>query len=214
MPVVDDDPTGQRFPGPRPPAPRALRHYLPPAAAKIRILETADRLFYDEGIRSVGVDRLISESRVTKATFYKHCGSKDRLVVEYILRRDRLVRTFLSSMEKEGLDPREILERLVKAISDEIQRPGFRGCPFANAAAEYMDARHAVRLAITEHRDWYTGALSGLLARLGHPLPGDGADELLLARDGAMSGGHVGDPIAAATAFQRVAAKIVPPARD
>lgn len=206
MLVVDDDPTGQRSPASAPP-----RRSTPPAAAKIRILDTADRLFYNEGIRAVGVDRLISESAVTKATFYKHYGSKDRLVVEYMRRRHQIAREFIEGLE--GLPPRTAVQRLVDAISQETQRPGFRGCPFVNAAAEFMDAQHPVRIVVTEHRDWYTDALAELLRRMGHPLPGDGADEFILARDGAMTGGHVGDPVASTAAFQRAAARLMSEAR-
>jgi AcrR family transcriptional regulator len=207
VPVVDDDPTGQRFPG------RTLeRRELPPAAAKVRILNTADRLFYDEGIRAVGVDRLISESSVTKATFYKHYGSKDRLVVEYMRRRHELTRQYLDGLRLE-LEPQETLERLVQTITEATQKPGFRGCPFVNAAAEFLDARHPVRVVVTEHRDWYTETLADLLGKLGHPLPGDASDELLLARDGAMTGAHVGDPIASAAAFQRAVARVLSEAR-
>jgi AcrR family transcriptional regulator len=80
VPIVETSPIGQR-------APWAGGSHTSIAPAKRRILETANTLFYDEGIRSVGIDRLISESGVTKATFYKHYGSKDRLIVEYISQR-------------------------------------------------------------------------------------------------------------------------------
>ncbi len=88
MTVDSPQPAVQRLLGPSddlaspggssvPPAPRT-------GGAKVRILETATRLFYEEGIRNVGVDRLISEASVTKATFYKHYGSKDNLILAYI----------------------------------------------------------------------------------------------------------------------------------
>jgi hypothetical protein len=66
-----------------------------------------------------------------------------------------------------------------------------------------------VREIVTAHRDWYTGFLVELLHNLGHPMPGDGADELLLARDGAMSGGYAGDPIAASAALARVTNRVI-----
>jgi len=204
--VVDDDPTGQRSLGSALP-----RRSTPPAAAKIRILDTADRLFYNEGIRAVGVDRLISESAVTKATFYKHYGSKDRLVVEYMRRRHQIAREFMDRLD--DVAPKQAIQQLVDAITRETQRPGFRGCPFVNAAAEFMDSQHPVRLVVTEHRDWYTETLAELLGRMGHPLPGDGADEFLLARDGAMTGGHVGDAVASTAAFQRAASRLLSEAR-
>ena len=59
------------------------------------------------------------------------------------------------------------------------------------------------------NRAWYTELIAGLLGRLGHPLPGEGADEFLLARDGAMIGSYAGDSIAAAGAFQRSIAHIL-----
>ena len=60
------------------------------------------------------------------------------------------------------------------------------------------------------HRDWYTERLGDLLQEAGHPMAGDGADELMLARDGAMSGAYAGDAIAATAALQRVADRVLP----
>ena len=60
-----------------------------------------------------------------------------------------------------------------------------------------------MRRAVEEHREWYIDILEQLLRRMGHPLSGDAADDLMLARDGAMTGGYAGDPIASATALVR-----------
>jgi hypothetical protein len=106
-------------------------------------------------------------------------------------------------------DAEAALRALVDSIVDEIGGPSFRGCAFLNAAAEFPSALDPVRVAIARHRDWYTGYLAGLLQNLGHPLPGDASDELMLARDGAMSGGYAGDPIAATAALQRVAERVI-----
>ncbi|MGN6325429.1 TetR/AcrR family transcriptional regulator [Pseudolysinimonas sp.] len=175
----------------------------PLAPAKLRILETADRLFYDEGIRTVGVDRLIAAAHVTKATFYKHYGSKERLVVAYVEYRHRAVAERMAEIAHESGDPAAILRTLRDAIVAAIETPQFRGDAFANAAAEFPDHDHPVRRAIEDHRDWYLGVLEDLLRRMGVPLPGDIADDLMLARDGAMSGGYVGDPIAVTTSLRR-----------
>jgi len=179
------------------------------APAKRRILETANRLFYNEGIRAVGIDRLISESEVTKATFYKHYGSKDRLIVEYISQRHLLVRESVDELIRETNDPDLALRTLIDQIVAEVVAPGFRGCAFTNAAIEFTDSRHAVRQIVSDHREWYAETLSDLLRELGHPLPGDGGDELVLARDGVMTGGYAGDPIAATTAFVRVVNRVL-----
>ncbi len=178
------------------------------APAKGRILDTANELFYEDGIRNVGVDRIISASSVTKATFYKHYRAKDNLIVEYISSRHEQVRSDLEAIIATAPDARAALRRFIIAIVDDIDSPQFRGCPFINAAAEFPEAAHPVRKVVTAHREWYVETLSKLLREFGHPAPGDGADELLLARDGAMSGGYAGDSVAASTALVRIANRV------
>ncbi|MHC5796721.1 TetR/AcrR family transcriptional regulator [Lacisediminihabitans sp. FW035] len=203
MPIVDTHPIGQRAPW------AAGSHHTSVAPAKRRILETANRLFYDEGIRSVGIDRLISESGVTKATFYKHYGSKDRLIVEYISQRHSLARESVDAVIRDTSEPKIALQALIDQTVADVVSPGFRGCAFINAATEFTDSRHAVRQIVSDHREWYVETLSDLLKELGHPLPGDGGDELMLARDGVMTGGYAGDPIAATTAYVRVVGRVL-----
>ncbi len=177
--------------------------------AKSRILETANELFYGDGIRTVGVDRLISESSVTKATFYKHYGSKDKLIEQYVRHRASASRTEFEAAVAAHSDPETAIRTLLRDLGDEISTPGYRGCPFLNAAAEYPDPAHPVRLIVGEHRDWVSSSLTTLLAEMGHPLPGDAADELMLATDGAKTGGYAGDAIAATTALTRVVDRIL-----
>ncbi len=207
MPVVEFDPTAQRAPGYPP------RRIVPPAAAKLRILATADRLFYDEGIKSVGIDRLISESEVTKATFYKHYGSKDRLIVEYVIGRDQASRDAIANLIATTPSAEAALEGVIAAIVAETRATNFRGCAFINAATEFGDAAHPVRIAVTEHRDWFAETVSDLLAKVGHPLPGDASDDFVIARDGAMTGSYAGDQVASSAAFQRAAERIMAEAR-
>lgn len=180
----------------------------PPAPAKLRILATADELFYTEGIHTVGVDRIIAEAKVTKATFYKHFHSKETLIVGYVHGRDQKVREFFAAQETADYDPARVLQIAIDAIGAEATRPGFNGCPFINAAAQFTDPSHPARVAVSEHRDWYMGHFEQLLRELGHPRPGDAADDIMLARDGALGGGHVGDPVAANAALHRSAARI------
>lgn len=177
--------------------------------AKQRILETADELFYAEGIRVVGVDRLISQSSVTKATFYKHYGSKDTLVLTYIEGRHEAMAARFSELSANAPDPLSTLHALVETVSSDIRDKGFRGCAFANAAAEFPDAAHPVRAVVTKHRDWVTELLSDIFAELGHTTPGSTADDVLIAIDGAHIGGYAGDPIAATTALQRTVDRVV-----
>jgi AcrR family transcriptional regulator len=179
------------------------------APAKERILETADALFYDEGIRTVGVDRLIAAAHVTKATFYKHFGSKERLVVAYVEKRHRDVARRIAGYAVGTDDAGAVLRRLRDAIIAVIEEPGFRGDPFENVAAEFPEHDHPVRRAVEHHRDWYLGVLEDLLRRIGVALPGDAADDLMMARDGAMTGGYVGDPVAVTAALRRAFARVI-----
>lgn len=196
MTVIDQAPPVQRAPW-----------------AKNKILETANELFYGDGIRTVGVDRLISESSVTKATFYKHYGSKDRLIVQYVRYRDKSTRDRVESILDGGMEPEAALRAVMAQVSEEIAGPDFRGCAFLNAATEYPDPAHPVRQVVAEHRDWYTEVLSSLLAKMGHAVPGEAADELMLACDGARGGGYAGDPIASTTALGRVVDRVLSEAR-
>ncbi len=171
--------------------------------AKARILETATALFYAEGIRLVGVDRLISASQVTKATFYKHYRSKDNLVVAYVANRHKSDVENMENLIRTSARPRDAINAIVDDIVAQLQSPGFRGCLFLNAAAEYPDASHPIRVLVSEHRDWYSAVIQQLLTDIGHPLPGEGSDDFVAARDGAMTGGYAGDPIAAVGALHR-----------
>lgn len=191
------------------PTPAARR----PSAAKVRLLEVADRLFYAEGIHTVGIDRIIAEAGVTKATFYKQYGSKDNLILAYIHGRDLQVRESLTEVAATSPSAEQTLRTLVDAITADLGRSDFRGCPFLNAAAEFADASHPLRQAIGDHRDWFTEFLETAMHEIGHPQPGAAADELCLLRDGAMTGGYAGDPIAASSALHRAADRILAEAR-
>jgi AcrR family transcriptional regulator len=185
-----------------------------PSFAKVRLLETADELFYTDGINSVGIDRIIAEAGVTKATFYKQYGSKDTLILDYVTGRDQQIRAALEELERESPDPASALAALVDTVVSDTARQNFRGDPFINAAAEFPDQAHPVRQAIAEHRDWFTGFLEALLRRAGHPQPGAAADEFYLLRDGAMAGAYAGDAIAATSAFVRGAERILAQTRQ
>ncbi|MCS0499295.1 TetR/AcrR family transcriptional regulator [Protaetiibacter mangrovi] len=188
------------------------RHTLAPA--KQRILDTADRLFYEEGIRAVGIDRLIAASTVTKATFYKHYGSKDRLIVEYIAYRHLQVAELVEEAAQATDDPEQLLREIAQIQTQFISAAGFRGCPFLNAASEFTDAAHPVRRAVEQHREWFHDIVETLLRAIGHPLPGDAADDLMLARDGAMSGGYAGDSIAANAGLLRMYERVIAAATE
>ncbi|MFF7755046.1 TetR/AcrR family transcriptional regulator [Streptomyces sp. NPDC007971] len=166
---------------------------LPP---RERLVRAASRLFYYEGVRAIGVERLIAEAGVTKATFYRHFASKDDLVVAYLLTKDAYYKEVAEPLAA-GHPPAEAIDLIFEAIAEHARERGFRGSPFMNAAAEYPDADHPVRALVTTHRDWIRTLFQELLTRLGHADPESAAGALLMLYDGAMAAGYLDDSAAA-----------------
>ena len=107
-------------------------------AMKDRILETADRLFYLQGIRAVGVDTIAAEIGISKRTLYNHFPSKDALISAYLERRFVAPRPSDKPPVEQILGTFDSLERRFSARD-------FRGCPFVNAVAELGSEDQAVR---------------------------------------------------------------------
>lgn len=177
--------------------------------ARARLLEVADERFYADGITMTGIDRIIADAQVTKATFYKQYGSKDALILEYVQNRDRQVRVALTALLTDLPDAAAVLAAVVDAVVADTARADFRGDPFINAAAEFAAPGHAVRIAVADHRDWFTGFLEDRFRELGHIRAGFAADEFTLLRDGAVCGSYAGDAVAATTAFARAARRLI-----
>lgn len=164
----------------------------PRSAPRERLLATAGRLFYAEGIRAIGVDRLVSEANVTRATFYRHFGSKDDLVAAYVHGQDQEIRNRFRVATGMITAPKDLLRAVAVDIAQTICGPGFRGCPFINAAVEYPDPASPIHQAVDAHRTWFHATLQQLFVAVGHPAPDHAARRLVLLRDGAMIGGYLG----------------------
>jgi AcrR family transcriptional regulator len=163
-----------------------------PSVARRRLLDTATRLFYAEGTRAVGIDRIIAEAGVAKATFYNHFPSKDDLVLAYIEEQDRLGREAVAGLPKQR--PRKMIAAIMGRISDAAVAGGYRGCPFLNTAAEYPDPGSPVRQAIDARRAWYHGVLRHLLAEDGDQAPSVTASLLVALSDGLLETAYLDDP--------------------
>jgi AcrR family transcriptional regulator len=114
----------------------------PASKARQRLLETADRLFYEEGFRAVGIDRIIAESEVAKATLYVHFPSKDDLILAILEHRERSTNEFFHAGMKRHARARGPLGPFFAALKEWFETPGFRGCAFQNAAVELADPSH------------------------------------------------------------------------
>jgi AcrR family transcriptional regulator len=158
-----------------------------------RLLATAGRLFYAEGIHTVPVDRLVTEAGVTRATFYRHFPAKEDLVVAYLKAADAELRAGLEVTAAQ-VPALAGLTVLLDHTAAAIGAAGFRGCHFVNAAAEYPDPAHPVRSVIAEHRAWLRETVTGLAGRAGHPDPEYAGQVLVLLHDGARAGAGLDDP--------------------
>ncbi|GAA2554069.1 hypothetical protein GCM10010435_25650 [Winogradskya consettensis] len=88
-------------------------------------------------------------------------------------------------------------------IAASIRTPGFRGCAFLNAAAEYPDAGHPVHEAVLAHRAWFLKAVTDLIAQTHETAPEGAGRHFVMLRDGVMAAGCLGDPIEAGETFLR-----------
>jgi AcrR family transcriptional regulator len=132
--------------------------------ARQRILETADRLFYQEGIRAVGIDRIIAEANVAKMSLYKHFPSKDDLILAVLQYREQgVLEFFRSAMERHGKKAKSPLRAFFAALKEWFEAPGFRGCAFQNAAAELADPAHPGTEFVRGHKQRFSDFLRGLV---------------------------------------------------
>ncbi len=151
----------------------------------LRILAAAAPMLYMRGVHAVSADAVIAAADVTKATFYRHFPTKDDLVVAYL--------TAAHEGEVQAVDrwrtelpgePGKVLRRYAEMLGEASCVPGYHGCPFVNATAEYPDAGHPARQVVARHRDWLDATAAALLAQLGVPTPERLARQLVMLRDG------------------------------
>jgi len=163
-----------------------------------RILETADRLFYLQGIRAVGVDTIAAEIGISKRTLYNHFPSKDALIAAYLKRR-------FNQIPPSSKPPVEQILGTFDRLERGFASKGFRGCPFVNAVAELGAGDRAVRkiaIAFKESRRvWFRD----LLVQLGVADAEALATQLTLLVDGSIAQVLVRDDPSMARAAKQAA---------
>jgi AcrR family transcriptional regulator len=172
------------------------------AAAKAdmqeRILQTTDRLFYQQGLRAVGVDTIAAAVGISKRTLYNYYPSKDELIAAYLSRRFRPTELTDEPAVTQILGNFDRLER--SFASDR-----FRGCPFVNAVAELKQPGHAANRIAVAFKDARRAAFRDLLARLDVADPEALATQLMLLVDGAIAAAVVRGDAAMARAARAAA---------
>jgi len=199
---------------PAPAAPQAVR--TPAGQAREKILATAFRLFYAHGLRAAGIDTIIAESGVAKATFYKYFPAKDDLILAYLEHVDGVWSGQLhTAAEAAGPDPARQLVGLFDALTTACRRDGYRGCAFINAAAESPSGTRVHERTVA-HKQSILAWITELAEEAGARNPEVLARSLTLILDGGLASGVLdADPAAAAaakaTAEQLVAAAVAVP---
>jgi AcrR family transcriptional regulator len=132
--------------------------------ARERILETAHDLFYRDGIRATGVDRIIEQGRVTKVTFYRHFPSKNDLVAAYLdYRHEQWMGWFADALARAPRRSGFPLEPVLAALKEWFATPGYRGCAFINGVVELEGAGTWVAEVSLRHKKEMSSAIEALL---------------------------------------------------
>lgn len=134
--------------------------------ARSRLVETADRLFYQHGIRAVGIDRVIAEAGVAKATLYAHFPTKDDLILAALQHREAAVTAFFAEASARHGGG---LAGFFAALREWVADPRFRGCAFQNAAAEVADPAHPASVFVRDHKRRFHAGLGELVTQAGAP---------------------------------------------
>jgi AcrR family transcriptional regulator len=173
-----------------------------------RLLDAAERLFYDRGVRAVGVDAVVAEAGVATKTLYAHFGSKEGLIEAYLRRRDRRWLDWL----RDAVDHAEPGPPRVFAVFDALGRwfaqPNYNGCAFINIAGE-LAASATARSIARDHKVALRALLLDVAAGTGVTDHTILADRLMLLVEGAIITAHVEHDTAAAERARSAAAALL-----
>jgi AcrR family transcriptional regulator len=186
--------SGQASPGAAPDS------AAPRLSARERLLAAADELFYEEGVHSVGIEKVIERAGVAKASLYGNFKGKDDLVRSYLAaKRESRQAKVLDKMSRFSR-PRDKLLAVFDVLSDAFAQPNYRGCAFVRASAE-MRADSSAREVCTDARKWTRALFTDLAKQAGAAKPDQLAHQLVLLYDGASVSAQMdGDPRAAGAA--------------
>lgn len=170
------------------------------------ILDVAAKLFYQHGLRAIGVDRVISEAGIAKATLYRHFPAKEQLMVAYLKRRsEAAIRGITTELDSIPGPPAAHIEALFDRLA-RVMDGEFRGCAFIRAMSEHLESE-AIRDQVIAHKNAVRELIGGLMQSL--PLPDTAKDELVdcvsLLYEGALSMGLVYQQGRSALAAKRAA---------
>ena len=171
-------------------APEVTERATERLSARERLLAAADELFYEEGVHTVGIDRVIERAGVAKATLYSAFGSKDELIRAYLQRRHERRQERMTRGLERYEDPRDRLLGVFDVLGELAAENGFRGCAFYNATAESV-AGSAAQEVTDATRAWTRALFVDLARDAGAPDPKGLAAQLVVLYDGATAGSRL-----------------------
>jgi AcrR family transcriptional regulator len=179
-------------------------------SARDTLIETALRLFHQDGFHATGIDRILAESKVAKATLYKYFRSKDVLMLEALRLRDARFREHLETqVAARAAGPRDALLKVFEVLEEWLATPGFRGCLFINASAEFGDPVDPLHKAAAEHKARVMDWLHRLCAKAGAPDAFGLARQLCLLKEGAIVTAQVSTSPRAASTARAIAEQLI-----
>ncbi len=150
-----------------------------------RILDTASTLFYQRGVRAVGVDLVVQEAAVAKTSLYRYFPTKDDLIVAFLEREDiDFWAQWDSVAEQHTVDAYGELVAHMRWIGERLARSNYRGCPQINVAAEFAEQDHPARQVSQRHMQALRSRLQRIAKRLGAPKPDQLAAQLAVLING------------------------------
>jgi AcrR family transcriptional regulator len=163
-------------------------------SARERLLAAADELFYQSGIHSIGIDRVIERAGVAKASLYDTFGSKDALIRSYLEARADARQTRIEARIARHMSPRDRVLAVFDAMAEWFADPRFRGCAFTRANAEAVPKGGAKEVCDAA-RDWMRTRFATLAKEAGAAKPELIARQLVILYDGATVSAQMdGDP--------------------
>lgn len=184
------------------------------ADVRARILDTASALFYREGTRAVGVDLIVARSGVAKTSLYRHFRTKDDLIEAFLAREDEdFWRQWDEVAAAHRGAPEAELDAHLDWLGARVARPGYRGCPQINIAAEYSDENHPARRVAVAHKAELRRRLAAIVSEMGVGPAETLALQLATLIDGALSSGAALHAVGPADFLKRTARALVAAAR-
>ena len=175
-----------------------------------RILDTARRLFYLEGIRAIGVDEIVRQAGVTKPSLYRSFASKDDLAASYLKVYDQeFWKRFDASVTAHPGDPRGQILAFLSRVGERAVMEGYRGCGMTNAAVEYPEPNHPARAVGEANKRELRRRLREMAAGMGAADPDTLGDGLLLLIEGAYISGQLFGPGGPAASVARNADRLI-----